>query len=102
MFAATARLTKSLCASFAQPPKSYVVFNDVAHHGSPHLVPRFFSQFVSMVKTLERSLLLYIGKVVVPFEFGYQGNPLLRNGRKGITRNEVTISDPAPASGGGP
>ena len=36
-----------------------------------------------MMKTLERSLLLHVGKMVIPFKFGDQCDPLRAKGKKG-------------------
>ena len=93
------RLTKSFCAN---SPAIQIPRRIRSRHGPRFLLsdPVFPGQFVAMVKTFERSLLLHVGKMVVPLKLGDRAVHWARNGRKGTKRNEVTISEPAPAKGG--
>lgn len=73
---------KKFLSQFAEPPISQVVLNRVANDGSPQPIPSFFSQLVAMMKSFERSLLLYVSKMVVPLEFSNEGGPLSSKRKK--------------------
>src|SRR5580693_3655336 len=60
----------------SQHTKTHVVFDDVANGSSGHAVAGLGCQLMAMMKELERSCLLDVGKVIIPFEFGDQGDPL--------------------------
>src|SRR5277367_492415 len=54
----------------SQRAVSHLVFNFVPHQCAAESVAIIPYEFMSMVPSLERTFLLHVGKVVVPFEFG--------------------------------
>jgi hypothetical protein len=79
---------EELLGHIAQPAKSHR--DHVANDGSPHLLPRFFSKFLTMLKTLKSLPLLHVSKVAVPLELSDQCGPL---GPKGETRIHLERRD---------
>src|SRR5260370_4333303 len=55
---------------------SNLVFNYIPDYSSIEPIAPLRKKFVTVTPALERTLLLHVGKMMVPFEFGNAGNPL--------------------------
>src|SRR5258708_19859859 len=55
---------------------SNLVFNYIPDYGSIEPIAALRKKFVTVMPALERTLLLHVGKTMVPFKFGNAGNPL--------------------------
>lgn len=82
----------------AQKTKEDLVLDDVADERPGYSFTRFRVEFVTVMPLLEWTLVLHIGKVIIPFEFGDACDPPRAHRRKGTTRNDVTIVEPTPAA----
>ena len=66
----------------AQQTETDLVPNDVAYRCPVNSITHFGRKFMPVVKTLERALLLRVGEVVIPLEFGNNCDPLHPEGQK--------------------
>src|SRR5216683_8205187 len=55
---------------------SNLVFNYIPDYSSIESIAALRKKFVTVMPALERTLLLHVGKTMVPFKFGNAGNPL--------------------------
>jgi len=60
---------------FSQPSPSHFVIDLIANYCAFDAVTHFGSKLVAMEEALEWAFLLRVSEVMVPFEFGDQGDP---------------------------
>ena len=63
--------------------KTHFIDDQIADVRSTRAIASFGYELMTMVKALERPLLLNVGKVMIPLELGNQGNPTGAEGQKG-------------------
>jgi hypothetical protein len=67
----------------AQEPEADFVVDYVAHESAVNLSARFGSKFVAMIPALERTFLLNVREVMIPFEIGDARDPARAEWQKG-------------------
>src|SRR5258708_31128372 len=67
---------KEVLRDRAEESEADFIFDQVADDGAVDSIARYGCELMPMVPGFEWTLLLYIGEVVVPLEFGDVGDPL--------------------------